>query len=645
MHLTTSDAQALADSASGTLQASILDQPDQSANALAERMAQRCDKPHKTADGWQVCCPAHEDTDPSLSITPTGDTVLLHCFAGCPTDAILAALGMEWEAIFLASPHPARNGYRPKRATPPAVHIEPIAEPMTTQETALYLLLQDRCTNVGFLKDNPGPQACLRDAGHDPVQKAWVNQQLKRHGLHPPDIWKIVAAPAPAASGDSLPAPRETPRFQTISARELFYKELPPQEWIIPDILPVGATLFTGRGKDGKSLMVWNLCLAVATGGTALSQYDVTAGDVLYICLEDGERRAQKRLKDQMQHAGMEKPPERLDLTLWDAPRIGDGFETALTLWLDEHPAARLVVIDILEKVRPKRQRNGSVYADDDAAIAPLQRLAQERGIAMLIVHHSNKTRPDDCRDTASGSMGLIGACDTFWSLQRIAGEADAALRIIGRDVEGQELALQCKDAFWSVLGNAEEYRMSQVCKAVMEVLRNAEKPSTPAELAKELDISRDTMKKRLLRMAERGEILNIGDGRYIPRPLPPPILPTNDGERVMSPVSPVSPVITGSGDRRGQSGDTPPVHDLRPYPVNGLDIAGTPGTPGTPVDALFLDGQAQPSTQVPVNGTVHPGLRVACPRCGCGRVETRGAVRLCLNVSCAHWWEWSKQR
>ena len=44
------------------------------------------------------------------------------------------------------------------------------------------------------------------------------------------------------------------------------------------------------------------------------------------------------------------------------APRVGAGLEEALHQWLDEHPGAKLIVIDILEKVRPPRTRNGSVY-------------------------------------------------------------------------------------------------------------------------------------------------------------------------------------------------------------------------------------------------------------------------------------------
>lgn len=50
---------------------------------------------------WIGHCPAHEDRDPSLSIrlSPEG-RVLLHCFAGCPTEAVLEALGLSWGALF-----------------------------------------------------------------------------------------------------------------------------------------------------------------------------------------------------------------------------------------------------------------------------------------------------------------------------------------------------------------------------------------------------------------------------------------------------------------------------------------------------------------------------------------------------------------
>jgi hypothetical protein len=41
---------------------------------------------------WIACCPAHNDKNPSLSITQTHDKVLVHCFAGCEQRDVLRAL-------------------------------------------------------------------------------------------------------------------------------------------------------------------------------------------------------------------------------------------------------------------------------------------------------------------------------------------------------------------------------------------------------------------------------------------------------------------------------------------------------------------------------------------------------------------------
>src|SRR5690349_1890461 len=47
----------------------------------------------KSGKGWMVHCVAHEDRNPSMSIT-TGDDgrPLVHCFAGCSQDAVVGAL-------------------------------------------------------------------------------------------------------------------------------------------------------------------------------------------------------------------------------------------------------------------------------------------------------------------------------------------------------------------------------------------------------------------------------------------------------------------------------------------------------------------------------------------------------------------------
>ena len=54
-------------------------------------------RPVKAGDGYKARCPCHEDRNPSLSVKMNG-RLLLHCFAGCSYDRIVAALGLTPES-------------------------------------------------------------------------------------------------------------------------------------------------------------------------------------------------------------------------------------------------------------------------------------------------------------------------------------------------------------------------------------------------------------------------------------------------------------------------------------------------------------------------------------------------------------------
>ncbi len=55
----------------------------------------------KSGNGWTACCPAHEDSRASLSISEGDDgRALIHCFAGCPVDAICDEVGLQPADLF-----------------------------------------------------------------------------------------------------------------------------------------------------------------------------------------------------------------------------------------------------------------------------------------------------------------------------------------------------------------------------------------------------------------------------------------------------------------------------------------------------------------------------------------------------------------
>ncbi len=58
-------------------------------------------QPIQYGNGCKLRCPAHDDTNPSLSASEADDgKVLLHCFAGCSAQNICAALGITMKDLF-----------------------------------------------------------------------------------------------------------------------------------------------------------------------------------------------------------------------------------------------------------------------------------------------------------------------------------------------------------------------------------------------------------------------------------------------------------------------------------------------------------------------------------------------------------------
>ena len=68
------------------------------------------------AGKWVGRCPAHTDSNPSLSICEAGAKILLHCFCGCETLQIVAALELEMRDLFMDAPTPRRQHPTPRPA-------------------------------------------------------------------------------------------------------------------------------------------------------------------------------------------------------------------------------------------------------------------------------------------------------------------------------------------------------------------------------------------------------------------------------------------------------------------------------------------------------------------------------------------------
>jgi hypothetical protein len=303
------------------------------------------------------------------------------------------------------------------------------------------------------------------------------------------------------------------------SASDLLKKQLPPVKWAIPDVLPEGLTLLGGKPKMGKSWLALGIGVAVATGGVALGSKRVELGDVFYLALEDNERRMQGRLKTILRAEECENEADltRLHIT-HTCPRIGQGAEEYIRSWLMEHPYARLVIVDVLKKIRPTHKRGGNSYDDDYSDVEPLQKLASEFGVAFLVLTHLRKASADDPLDTLNATLGLSGAADNVIAIMRERGKADAVMVGAGRDLIELDLALRWDEltASWSILGDAEEYRLSTERKEMLDVMHSFGKAVRPRDLYPLLpEKTESAIRGLLFKMSRSNDVLLGESGKY----------------------------------------------------------------------------------------------------------------------------------
>ena len=100
-------------------------------------------------------------------------------------------------------------------------------------------------------------------------------------------------------------------------------------------------------------------------------------------------------------------------------PRLSEGGTALIRAWIEQAPEPKLVVIDVLAKVRDPRRKDQGLYDFDYAAMEELKKIADEYGIAIVVIHHLRKMDADDPLDQVSGTTGLSGSADTVLVLNR----------------------------------------------------------------------------------------------------------------------------------------------------------------------------------------------------------------------------------
>ena len=138
--------------------------------------------------------------------------------------------------------------------------------------------------------------------------------------------------------------------------------------------------------------------------------------------------------------------------------------------------------------------------------MAPLQKLASEHGISILVIDHMRKMESEDPIDMISGSVGKTGAVDGFLLLYRKRGETDARLYVIGRDIEEEtELLLSFSQecASWVVKGDTDDSAIasSPQQQEILDELSKYPQGLTVKVLAESLGKNVNTTRNLLLKL------------------------------------------------------------------------------------------------------------------------------------------------
>ena len=302
----------------------------------------------------------------------------------------------------------------------------------------------------------------------------------------------------------------------------------PELAWTVPGIIPEGFGLLVGPPKLGKSWMALHLGLAVAYGDNAFGAVATgLARPVLYLALEDGNRRLQERSRRLLE--GRPIPENFHSVTAVPGPGAAPSL---IAEWLNVHGGAEpLVILDTLGKVMPPSNPGESAYARDYRTGSHLKSLSDAHpGSTLLVVHHTRKAEGADWMDSTSGTQDLNGSADFTIALTRSRNESGALLRVTGRDVRENEMAMTSEDGQWRIVGKSldDAVKAAAALKASSGLGDRQSKivefvATRPASGVRAADVAREFALKEkdagtyLTRAFHAGRIRRIDRGLYAP--------------------------------------------------------------------------------------------------------------------------------
>jgi hypothetical protein len=345
-----------------------------------------------------------------------------------------------------------------------------------------------------------------------------------REGFDPDELppWETSGYGDPANNGEGL-------RDLLAGVRNgtwLDAQHFDPLEYHVPGIVPEGSTLLAGAPKIGKSWLVLSWALGIAHGGVVLGHLAVNPRPVLYLALEDGDRRLQDRCRKLLEGAPI---PAAFDYLT----RVEPGAILAtIRAWLDSHKGwPGVVFIDTLGRCMPVARQGETAYQRDYRIGVGIKAAADDHaGSAIVTNHHDRKAGADDFVDSVSGTNGLAGSADTIIVVTRPRLETAGLIKVTGRDVAEGEYALRFEQGSrWQLDGStlaeaaakAGQARatagLGDQSTAILAYVNLHPRGVTPAQIANALAIQPKVCHVYVRRLHDSGRIASPTRGLYVP--------------------------------------------------------------------------------------------------------------------------------
>lgn len=248
-------------------------------------------------------------------------------------------------------------------------------------------------------------------------------------------------------------------------------------------LLVEGTCILSAKSKLGKSWFSLELCDAISKGNDFLG-YKTNQCSTLYLDLETKKNLKEKRLEKLKSNVGDVSKKFYIQN---EAHPLGAGFTEMIEFYLEQDPDIGVVVVDVYQKIKPKKKATESDYDFEYHNLGLLNPLAEKYHLSIILICHDRKSvDSSDPFSNILGSTGLQGASDQMIVLYKNKhNDKVVTLAAKGRTIDGiVEMQISMKDGLWrkesasdlelaARIQRKAEYFDSDIRTGVIEILKH----------------------------------------------------------------------------------------------------------------------------------------------------------------------------